>query len=119
MTTRQSKKIRDETDFPERPVRQAVDFVYYEEYSLHFVQRKTELDPALLARLSDPKVKDFFTVLAICNTVVVSSSKVESKAGSHLDPSILPDNELNLDLHALKYEAESPDEGALVHVCVK
>lgn len=78
------------------------------------LQKKTELDPALLANLSDPLVKDFFTVLTICNSVVVSAAK-DPDADSHLDP-IVSDGNVNVDLQSLKYEAESPDEAALVHV---
>ena len=66
-------------------------------------------------------VKDFFIVLAICNTVVVSTARdrTESSAGSHLDPVVSQDCNHNVDLKSLKYEAESPDEAALVHVGVE
>ena len=86
-------------------------------YAFLTVQKKTELDPALVANISDPVVRDFFTVLAICNTVVVSTAddRVESTAGCHLDPPAAANGD-RVDLQTLKYEAESPDESALVHV---
>ena len=83
-----------------------------------FVQEgKITLDPALLGDLQKPEVKDFFTVLAICNTVVVSStghvrSRVE--AVPFLDNCVTDEY-----LNKMKYEAESPDEAALVKVCVQ
>lgn len=83
------------------------------------------MDPRLEAKLLDPTVEDFFIVMAICNSVVVSTS---SSAGNV--------NETSLSVHSdakngnvtgiegadkpslldLKYEAESPDEAALVQV---
>ena len=71
-------------------------------------EKKTDLDPKLSGRLLDPVVKDFFTVLAVCNTVIVSRASEDT-------------SENREDLHNqapqdLKYEAESPDEAALVQV---
>jgi len=76
---------------------------------------KIALDPALLGDLHKPEVRDFFSVLAICNTVVVSSTgQVRSRveAISFLDNCITDEY-----LNKMKYEAESPDEAALVKVC--
>lgn len=75
----------------------------------------TELDPSLCVRLSDHTVRDFFTVMAICNTVVVSK-KIENRIGA---PHASQNGNVNMGRdtrRALKYEAESPDEAALVHV---
>ena len=66
-------------------------------------------------------MKDFFTCLAICNTVVVSSSRTRSGTGvcssAGSEPAELEGVVSAEEVQALKYEAESPDEAALVHVC--
>ncbi len=61
-------------------------------------------------------MRDFFTVLAVCNTVVVSltgqhRSRVESLPFMGASFSVSDDY-----ISKLKYEAESPDEAALVKV---
>ena len=74
------------------------------------------MDPKLAARLSDPTVEDFFTVMAICNTVVVSgvgSGTVSEQSGTQ-NGNVTGAGVA--DKPRLKYEAESPDEAALVQV---
>ena len=77
---------------------------------------KVTLDPVLAASLTDPDVRDFFILMAICNTVIVSSigrfkSRVEAVP-------LLDGSDTDKILNKMKYEAESPDEAALVKVCV-
>lgn len=82
-------------------------------------ETKTDLDSDLNAKLSDPTVKDFFTTMAICNTVIVSSSKKQIGNGTitHTElENASPTDESTV--MNLKYEAESPDEAALVQVCI-
>lgn len=55
-------------------------------------------------------MEDFFIVMAICNSVVVSTSGGTHAAGAQ--------NGNVTGGEGMKYEAESPDEAALVHVCV-
>ncbi len=73
---------------------------------------QTKLDPKLSANLSNSTVRDFFTVMAICNTVVISSS---SSRDLNLREK-KQEKERIQELNKLKYEAESPDEAALVEV---
>ena len=77
------------------------------------------LDLDLEAKLTEPIVKDFFTVLAICNTVVVSSYDGHSSQAGHAPPQMESCNAvMAARLSRIKYEAESPDEAALVKVCL-
>lgn len=86
--------------------------------------KRTDLDPRLAAKLSDPAVEDFFTVMAICNSVVVSTSSARNGNGNGVAVNSLQNGSVpelkdatNPDSSRLNYEAESPDEAALVHVC--
>ena len=92
----------------------------------HTQEKRLDLDTALIANLRDSALReayihDFFVVMAICNTVVVSGnghgrrSEVISdterwvqRSESH---SLVAD-----DPSSIVYEAESPDEAALVEV---
>ena len=60
-------------------------------------------------------------VMAICNTVVVSSSTHQNRNETEDIPQPQNENEPAsgvADLCELKYEAESPDEAALVEVSI-
>lgn len=68
----------------------------------------------------DPTVEDFFIVMAICNSVVVStpaSPRNESETSLSVHSSVHNGNVTGIEgADDLKYEAESPDEAALVQV---
>lgn len=87
------------------------------------------MDPKLAAKASsDATVKDFLVVMAICNSVVVSATPEEGEegqegqeeadttGGSPKGKVTCNNGNLPNSARVLKYEAESPDEGALVHV---
>ena len=66
-------------------------------------------DPTLQSDLGDPDLDeaylhDFFVVMAICNTVVVGSHVAGGREGEGARD------------RPIMYEAESPDEAALVEV---
>lgn len=70
-------------------------------------------------------MRDFFTVMAICNTVVVNSRNgnwTEHENGNQTAHENRNQTEYEtvgyseIQLRELKYEAESPDEAALVQV---
>ncbi len=68
--------------------------------------------------LKDKYIHDFFVTMAICNTVVVSRNRdceEEDCVGVHVDVDVDNSNK-QLDPQAIVYEAESPDEAALVEV---
>jgi hypothetical protein len=78
------------------------------------------LDPRLTARLLDPVVEDFFIVMAICNTVVVSTPLSTQSGGGKQNGNVTGAGGMDRSgLLDLKYEAESPDEAALVQVLCK
>lgn len=80
--------------------------------------KPTDLDPRLAGNLFDPTVEDFFVVMAVCNSVVVSTSgSGNTHAGAQNGNVTGLDGASNPDVQGMKYEAESPDEAALVLVC--
>ena len=85
-------------------------------FSLSLQDHQTLLDPKLKGKLTDPTVREFFIVLAICNSVVVSSHTHPKTPVD--DPSLKEScgDNMATRLRRIKYEAESPDEAALVKV---
>ncbi len=80
------------------------------------------LDPTLVTDMRNPTLRDnyihdFFVIMAICNTVVVSrNGDVEDDDSFGVGIATAADNGGQLDPQAIVYEAESPDEAALVEV---
>ena len=81
-----------------------------------------ELDPLLLTSvrnqtLSEAYIRDFFITMAICNTVVVvSKNGRDAKRNQQVDSQNEDRSVTKEDIFDLSYEAESPDEAALVEV---
>lgn len=63
------------------------------------------------AELSDSQIEDFFITMAICNTVVVSNAVESGLVRGRGNEGVTVEKVM-----ALRYEAESPDEAALVEV---
>ena len=85
------------------------------------------LDSTLQSDLEDPAFRkaylhDFFVVMAICNTVVISrkdNRKVENRWSQSQFVGVNEDcgrDNVPVDGRCITYEAESPDEAALVEV---
>ena len=63
------------------------------------------------AELSESQIEDFFITMAICNTVVVSNAVESGLVRGRGSEGVTREKVM-----ALRYEAESPDEAALVEV---
>lgn len=63
------------------------------------------------AELSESQIEDFFITMAICNTVVVSNTVESGLVRGRGSEGVTREKVM-----ALRYEAESPDEAALVEV---
>jgi type IV pilus biogenesis protein CpaD/CtpE len=63
------------------------------------------------AELSESQIEDFFITMAICNTVVVSNAVESGLVRGRGSEGVTSEKVM-----ALRYEAESPDEAALVEV---
>lgn len=85
------------------------------------------LDSTLQTDLEDPAftkayLHDFFVVMAICNTVVIShkdNRKVENQWSRNQFVGVNEgrgQDDVPVDVSSITYEAESPDEAALVEV---
>ena len=64
--------------------------------------------------LSKSHIDDFFITMAICNTVVVSNAVDSGFVSGHGNEGVTKERVM-----ALRYEAESPDEAALVEVSLQ
>ena len=63
------------------------------------------------AELSESQIEEFFITMAICNTVVVSNAVESGLVRGRGSEGVTREKVM-----ALRYEAESPDEAALVEV---
>ena len=63
------------------------------------------------AELSESQIEDFFITMVICNTVVVSNAVESGLVRGRGSEGVTREKVM-----ALRYEAESPDEAALVEV---
>jgi hypothetical protein len=68
--------------------------------------------------LSQDYLQDFFVVLALCNTVVLSRKTQDSQDVPDFSHEATWDRDRLAEyVQTITYEAESPDEAALVEVC--